>query len=112
LLGMKLRFLALVAFLALWPRDLPASTFIALDVETLAGRADAVLVVVPEEKRSLWEDGRIATYTRVRVDRVGAGQPGDSPIWVRTLGGEVGHIGQLVEGEASLLVGKPVLAFL
>jgi hypothetical protein len=109
---MNLRFLAFLALVAAWPRDVQASTAIALNLETLAQRADAVAIVVPEEKRSAWEDGRIATYTRVRVARAYAGKLGDASLWVRTLGGTVGDVGQFVEGEASLPIGQPAVTFL
>jgi hypothetical protein len=46
----------------------------------------------------------------VRVDRVVAGQlAGD--VWVRTLGGEVGDIGQLVEGQPTFAPGMASLVF-
>jgi hypothetical protein len=51
------------------------------------------------------------TYTRIVVRETVAG-PRESAVWVRTLGGEVGEIGQRVDGEASLEVGKPSLLFL
>lgn len=51
------------------------------------------------------------TYTRVRVDRVVAGElTGD--VRVRTLGGEVGELAQIVEGQATFTTSSPSLVFL
>jgi len=80
--------------------------------------AGATLVVAgtPLDSRSLWEGDattgrRIVTYTRVKVDRLLDGTAQDE-VWVRTLGGEVGDIGQQVAGEAVLRAGQPSLLFL
>jgi hypothetical protein len=51
------------------------------------------------------------TYTHLRVDQGVAGATPSDP-WVRTMGGVVGKIGQIVEGEAVLTVGKQGLLFL
>lgn len=98
---------------ALHEGEAAASVSIAVGFESLVKDADAVAVVVAQESKSVWEDGRIVTYTRVKVEQgvagdVGAGSEG----WVRTLGGSVGRIGQLVDGEANLAGGKPSLVFL
>ena len=51
------------------------------------------------------------TYTHMRVDRPVAGGI-DGDLWVRTLGGTVGKIAHLVEGQATFnKVGKPSLLF-
>ncbi|HEX4516315.1 MAG TPA: hypothetical protein VH054_22360, partial [Polyangiaceae bacterium] len=55
--------------------------------------------------------GRIATYTRVHGDRVVAGSVA-SEVWIKTLGGAVGDIGQTVDGEAVLRAGRQSLLFL
>jgi hypothetical protein len=55
---------------------------------------------------------RIVTYTRVRVDEPLGGDSTDSELWVRTLGGKVGKTGQIVHGEAMLLLGERTLLFL
>jgi hypothetical protein len=91
--------------------DARASVSIAATLEELTGESSAVALVTPEESQSLWEDGRIATYTRVRVERVIAGQT-PRELWVRTMGGSVGTIGQIVEGEARLDPGRPCVLFL
>lgn len=93
--------------------DASASVSIAVAFDHLVKDADAVVVTTPLESRSVWEDGRIYTYTRVRVDQgiagdLGAGADG----WVRTMGGVVGKIGQLVDGEPVFVKDKPSLLFL
>lgn len=80
-------------------------------LENLADRAQLVVVGTPVEHKSLWEGGRIVTYSRVDVQETVAGSRVSS-VWVRTLGGEVGELGQRVDGEATLEIGKPCLLFL
>ncbi len=92
--------------------DAHASVMIAVPFESLVKDADAVAVVVPEEAKSVWEDGRIYTYTKVRIDQGVAGDTGGQELWIRTMGGVVGKIGQLVDGEPVFTVNKPALLFL
>ena len=88
------------------------SVSIAITWDRLLGQSTASAVVMPIEARSVWEDGRIYTYTRVRVDHAVAGELADgSETWVRTMGGVVDKIGQLVDGEAVLEPGRPSLLF-
>jgi hypothetical protein len=88
-----------------------ASVSIPVTFDDLVRRATAAAVVTPLEQRGVWEGGRIATYTYVRVDRTVAGRVAGE-VWVRTHGGAVGHIGQIVEGEATFAIGKASLVFL
>ncbi len=95
------------------PREAHASVSIAIRYETLLKDADVVAVMTSSETKSVWEDGRIYTYTKVKVDQgvagdVSAGAEG----WVRTMGGVVGKIGQLVDGEPVFTEGKSSLLFL
>lgn len=95
------------------PADAQASVSIAVGFEALVKDADAVGVATPIESKSVWEDGRIYTYTKVKIDQSVAGDVGTgSEGWVRTMGGVVGKIGQMVDGEPVLTVGKPSLLFL
>ncbi|MBX3188263.1 MAG: hypothetical protein KF819_14680 [Labilithrix sp.] len=95
------------------PSDAKASVSIAVGFDALVRDADAVSVVTPLEAKSVWEDGRIYTYTKVRIDQGVAGELGTGADgWVRTMGGVVGKIGQLVDGEPVLTTGKPSLLFL
>lgn len=112
---------AVAAVLALsWPAmaafvatDARASVSIAVTWEGLLRESSAAAVVTPVEARSVLEGGRIYTYTRVHVDRAVAGELGAGSVaWVRTMGGVVGKIGQLVEGEAVLAKGRSSLLFL
>jgi hypothetical protein len=90
--------------------DVHASVSIAVTWDGLLRESTASVVVTPIESRCAWESGRIYTYTRVSVDRVLAGEiAAGSEAWVRTMGGIVGKIGQIVEGEAVLAPGQSLL---
>jgi Matrixin len=102
---------AAVALATLAAHDAAASVSISVLFEDLVRGASAAAIVSPLEKQAVWEGGHIATYTHVRVDQVmGGSLPGE--LWVRTLGGGVGRIGQIVEGEAQFAVGQASLVFL
>jgi len=103
---------ACALFVGLSVADARASVSIAVSWEGLLHESSAAVLVVPLEGQSVWENERIYTYTRVRVDRVLAGglTAGDQA-WVRTMGGVVGQTGQLVEGEAVLTRGEASLLF-
>jgi len=95
------------------PSDARASVSIAIAFDALVKDADSVGVVTPQEAKSVWEDGRIYTYTRVKIDQGVAGELGTgAEAWVRTMGGVVGKIGQMVDGEPVLTTNKPALLFL
>jgi len=95
------------------PSDAQASVSIAVGFDALVKDADSVGVLVPQEAKTLWEDGRIYTYTRVKIDQGVAGELGTGAEgWVRTMGGVVGKIGQMVDGEPVLTTNKPALLFL
>jgi hypothetical protein len=96
-----------------WPSDRPAAASVSIPVtfDDLVGRATAAAIVMPIEQHGVWEDGRIATYTHLRIERRVAGTLPES-VWVRTEGGAVGHVGQIVEGEAAFVPGTPSLVFL
>jgi hypothetical protein len=107
--------LSAAGFATTTTNDAHASVSIAVTWERLLGDATSAAIVTPEDQRAVWENGRIYTYTRVHVDRVVAGDgsvKGDGETWVRTMGGIVGKIGQSVDGEAVLTVGRPCLLFL
>jgi hypothetical protein len=95
------------------PHEAHASVSIAVAFDALVKDADTVAIVTPLESKSLWEDGRIYTYTRLKVEQGVAGELGTgSEGWVRTMGGVVGKIGQLVDGEAVFTPGKSSLIFM
>jgi hypothetical protein len=93
--------------------DAQASVSIAVSWEGLLGQSTAAAVMTALDARSAWENGRIYTYTRMRVDQAVAGElaPGAEAV-VRTMGGIVGDVGQQVEGEAVLSSGLSSLLFL
>lgn len=78
--------------------------------------ADLVVEGTPMENTSVWEEipgsgKRIVTYTRVEIAQSVYGK-GSKDVWVRTLGGVVGNIGQRVDGEAVLVPGERAVLFL
>lgn len=101
------------AVVGICARDAHASVSIAVTWDTLLRGSTAAAVATPIDSRAAWENGRIYTYTRLRIDRsvAGALATGDQA-WVRTLGGVVDKIGQLVEGEAVFVPGQASLLFL
>lgn len=95
------------------PSDAHASVSIAVAFDALVKDADSVGIVTPVESKSVWEDGRIYTYTRVKVDQNVAGElatGGEG--WVRTMGGVVGKIGQMVDGEPVFTPSKSSMVFM
>lgn len=95
------------------PSDAQASVSIAVALDALVKDADSVGIVTPIESKSVWEDGRIYTYTRVKVDQGVAGELGTGGEgWVRTMGGVVGKIGQMVDGEPVFTPTKASMIFM
>jgi hypothetical protein len=93
--------------------DANASVSIAVAFDALVKDADAVSIATPLESKSVWEEGRIYTYTRLKVEQGVAGELANgSEGWVRTMGGVVGKIGQLVDGEPVFTNNKSSLVFL
>jgi len=95
-------------------RDARGSVALALSIDELARAASSVARVTPLGATTAWEDGRIVTSTRVRVEAVVAGgavRVGEE-LTVKTRGGVVGDVGQSVEGEAQLASSAPSLLFL
>jgi hypothetical protein len=78
----------------------------------LLRESTAAAVVTPQAGLSVWEGGRIYTYTQVHVEQSVAGDAPSGDAWVRTMGGVVGKVGQLVDGEAVLAPGQRSLLFL
>jgi hypothetical protein len=83
-----------------------------LSLEELLARSEHALVATPLDAQSDWvvlgDKRRIVTNIRVRVEETLARRaPAESELFVRVLGGTVGHVGQLVEGEVRLTPGEP-----
>jgi hypothetical protein len=98
---------------ALFEREAHASVAVAITWDDLLRTSMAAAVVTPVESTAVWENGRIRTYTHVRVEQGVAGDMATgATAWVRTLGGVVGKVGQLVEGEAVFVKGQRSLLFL
>jgi hypothetical protein len=96
-----------------WGRPASASVAAALTLDDLAGHAERIDVARLVGRTSAWEEGRIFTSWRLDVVRHVAGTTGTAgeEIVVRTRGGVVDRIGQLVEGEATFSADRPTLAF-
>jgi len=97
-------------------RSAQASLSRAVRVEELLSRSRHVVLGEPLDAYSVWEQiGRrkhIVTYTRVRAHELLAGaQPDQDELLVRTLGGRVGELGELVHGEAILTLGDRAVLF-
>jgi hypothetical protein len=98
---------------SLVPTNASASVSIAATFEGLVHDSTTAAVVTAAESRAVWEDGRIYTYTHLRVTRAVAGElTTGGEAWVRTMGGVVGKVGQIVEGEAAFAPGQTSLLFL
>ena len=97
------------------PPSASASVSILLSLDELVQQSAYVVLATATEQKSMWEDlpagRRIVTYTRLVVENAVAGEP-VGEIWVRTLGGAVGEIGQAVSGEAQITPGSRSLFFL
>jgi hypothetical protein len=88
----------------------------ALRLDELVARSRHVLVGEPLEAYSVWETigdrKHIVTYHRVRTLELFAGvKPEHDELLVRTLGGRVGKLGELVAGEAQLSPGARGVLF-
>lgn len=109
--------LALAATVTPLVAPVPASASVAvqLSLDDLVRASRYVVVATAGERYSVWEElaggRRMVTYTRLSIDRSIVGQP-SRDVWVRTLGGTIGSIGQYVSGEARLPAGSRSLLFL
>ncbi|NRA36300.1 MAG: hypothetical protein HRU17_23505 [Polyangiaceae bacterium] len=112
-----LRSLGLVAGASAAPGIAQATVSRAVSVTELLHRSSHSIVGTPLGSTAQWEEigghRRIVTFTTVRVEQtVNGGQTSETEVVVRTLGGRVGEIGQLVHGEAALIRGKASVMFL
>ncbi|HTQ07146.1 MAG TPA: hypothetical protein VMI54_24985 [Polyangiaceae bacterium] len=89
----------------------------ALSIGDLVKKSTSALVLTAVARQATWQviggSRRIVTQTRARVEELVTGaDPSASEVIVNTLGGRVGTIGQIVEGEAELAIGETSLTFL
>jgi hypothetical protein len=104
---------ACMAVAAVAAVEAQASVSIQVTWDALLHESSAAVVATPIDSRSVWENGRIYTYSHLHVDRAVAGElPAGGDAWVRTMGGVVGKVGQLVDGEPVFAVGQTSLLFL
>lgn len=98
------------------PRVSRASTARAVGLGDLVARSTRIVHATPLQGDSRFEDmgdtRHIVTYTRLRVDEAMQGATGESEILVRTLGGHVGKLGEIVHGEAQLAINEGCVVFL
>jgi hypothetical protein len=93
-----------------------ASLARAVGLEELTARSQHVLLGEPLDAECVWERigqrRHIVTYTRVRALELFAGaDPRQDELLLRTLGGQVGELGELVHGEAVLQLGQRGMLF-
>ncbi len=101
-----------LALVMLLPSELAANVDVRLSLAELTRSSTGIATVTCVERHSEWEGARIITLSRVHVDSVLAGElPTAEPI-VRTLGGSVGRLAQIVEGEPELAPGSRAVLFL
>jgi len=102
-------------------RPARASVAVAYELDELVDLAALAVVARASERHSQWErvagSRRIVTYTKLdlleTIYRRAKQQPeARQTVWVRTLGGVVGHIGQQVGGQPRLRLGQRALLFL
>lgn len=99
--------LGATALAAIWADPARAGAMNPIGLDELVATSGHVVVATPRVGDSMWErvgeNRRIVTYTRLTIDEVLDDRaPADSELMVRTLGGQVGPLGQVVHGEAEL----------
>jgi hypothetical protein len=93
-----------------------ATTARAVSLPDLVRRSTRIARATSLDSFARTEDiggGRhIVTYSRLRIDDSIQGASGDSEILVRTLGGTLGDLGEIVHGEAQLALNETCVVFL
>jgi hypothetical protein len=100
----------------LFPSFAQATLLRGLSLRDITLRSQHVLVLTPLDARTSFAriggQRMVVTETRARVEEVIRNETRESEIFVRTLGGIVDGVGQLVHGQAELHVERPAVAFL
>jgi hypothetical protein len=109
--------LSVGAAAALLPGVAGATLARAVSLTQLVGLSQFALVGTATEAFSRWEtvgkSRRIVTYVQVQVTQPIDGRPPpERTVLLRTLGGRVGDIGQLVHGEARFELGAEATIFI
>jgi hypothetical protein len=104
------------ALAVLGPKPAAASLSRAVRLEDLVSRSQYVVVAEPLDGESVWETigkrRHIVTYTRIRaIEALSGEEPKQEELMVRTLGGRIGDLGELVHGEAMLTLGQRSVLF-
>jgi hypothetical protein len=99
-----------------WSRAGEATTARAVSLPSLVARSTRIVRGMPLEATATFETigntRHIVTYTRLRVDDLIQGGPPASELWVRTLGGRKDKLGEIVHGEADLVLSEGCLVFI
>lgn len=99
-----------------WAKVATATTARAVSLQDLVQRSTRVVRSTPLDSfaRSevIGDTQHIVTYSRLRVDEAIHGDTPETEILVRTLGGTVGAVGEIVHGEAELALNEPCVVFL
>ena len=101
----------------IWPLNASATIARGIPLDVLARRSEHILVGTALEATCRFEyiggKRRIVTDTRFAVEApLAKAEPGESEVLVRTLGGVIGDLGELVHGEAELSLGERSVLFL
>ena len=99
-----------------WAKAAAATTARAVSLQDLVQRSSRIVRSTPLESFARSEaiagTRHIVTYSRLRVEESIQGDATESEILVRTLGGTLGAVGEIVHGEAELALNQPCLVFL
>ncbi len=100
--------------ISLWPGELRATNQEMATLQTLTQRAEMIVVGRCTAIKSAWNAERtlISTYVSYDVEETIKGGVGDQQIVVKTLGGTVGSITQMVVDGPTFEVGERALLFL
>ncbi len=98
-----------------WAEAAPATTARAVSLPDLVARSTRIIHGTALEGFARAEDvgetRHIVTYTRLRVEDLIHGGPAEPELLVRTLGGKMGKLAELVHGEAELWLHEACLLF-
>lgn len=98
-----------------WAKQSQATVARAVSLKNLVQHSTRVTRGTPLDSfarvETLGGTRHIVTYSRLRIDEPILGPSGDSEVLVRTLGGQVGDLGEMVHGEAMLALNETCVVF-